>query len=212
MRWVVFLRGVNVGKANRCQPAVIASQLSRLGVINIGAVGTFVVREDVSESALRAAIAKKLPFKCEIMICPARDIIKLASKDPFAGQPSGPDITRFVSVLAKRTSSSTSVSTQSPVSRRLATQDHRDPRKIRSRSVSSPDESDRLPRQDREAARCARHYSQLEYDSKGRADSFSRLTKDHTEHTVKRRIEVLRAKQYNRHETHQFRYAAHTSC
>jgi uncharacterized protein (DUF1697 family) len=102
MRWVVFLRGVNVGKGNRCQPAVIARQLSRLGVINIGAVGTFVVREDVGESALRAAIAKKLPFKCEIMICPARDIIKLASKDPFAGQPSDPNITRFVSVLAKR--------------------------------------------------------------------------------------------------------------
>jgi uncharacterized protein (DUF1697 family) len=101
MRWVVFLRGVNVGKANRCQPAVIASQLSKLGVINIGAVGTFVVRQDVNESALRSAIAKKLPFKCEIMICPARDIIKLASKAPFAGHPSGPDITRFVNVLAK---------------------------------------------------------------------------------------------------------------
>jgi uncharacterized protein (DUF1697 family) len=102
MRRVVFLRGVNVGKANRCQPAVIASQLSRLGVINIGAVGTLVVREDVSESALRSAIAKKLPFKCEIMICPARDIIKLASKDPFAEQPSDPNITRFVNILAKR--------------------------------------------------------------------------------------------------------------
>src|SRR5712675_3263375 len=102
MRRVVFLRGVNVGKANRCQPAVIASQLSKLGVINIGAVGTFVVRNDVSESALRAAIAKKLPFKCEIMICPAGDIIKLASKNPFARQPAGPDITRFVNVLAKR--------------------------------------------------------------------------------------------------------------
>jgi uncharacterized protein (DUF1697 family) len=101
MRRVVFLRGVNVGKANRCQPAVIASELSKLGVINIGAVGTFVVREDVSESALRAAIAKKLPFKCEIMICPACDIIKLAAKNPFTGQPSGEKITRFVSVLAK---------------------------------------------------------------------------------------------------------------
>lgn len=101
MRWVVFLRGVNVGKANRCQPAVIASQLSRFGVINIGAVGTFVVREDVSESALRSAIAKKLPFKCEIMTCPARDIIKLAATNPFTGQPSGEKITRFVSVLAK---------------------------------------------------------------------------------------------------------------
>jgi uncharacterized protein (DUF1697 family) len=102
MRWVVFLRAVNVGKANRCQPASIAKQLSRFGVVNIGAVGTFVVRKNVSESSLRAAIAKKLPFKSEIMICPARDVIKLASKDPFSRQPSGPDITRFVNVLAQR--------------------------------------------------------------------------------------------------------------
>ena len=102
MASVVFLRAVNVGKANRCQPALIAEQLAKFGVVNIGAVGTFVVREGAKESALRAAIARKLPFKCEIMICPARDIIKLASKDPFSGQPSGPNITRFVSVLAKR--------------------------------------------------------------------------------------------------------------
>src|SRR5881397_3558661 len=98
---VVFLRAVNVGKANRCQPAQIAKQLAKYGVVNIGAVGTFVVRQDVSESTLRAAIGKKLPFKCEIMICPARDILKLASKDPFAWQPSGPNITRFVSIAAK---------------------------------------------------------------------------------------------------------------
>jgi uncharacterized protein (DUF1697 family) len=112
MASVVFLRAVNVGGANRCQPALIAKQLAKFGVVNIGAVGTFVVREDVSESALRATIAKKLPFKCEIMICPARDIIKLvrqwtdspwrASKDPFSRQPSGPEITRFVNVLHKR--------------------------------------------------------------------------------------------------------------
>jgi uncharacterized protein (DUF1697 family) len=102
VRWVVFLRAVNVGGTNRCQPAAIAKQLTKFGVVNIGAVGTFVVREDVSESALRNAIAKKLPFKCEIMICPARDIIKLASKDPFSEQPSGPNITRFANVLAKR--------------------------------------------------------------------------------------------------------------
>ena len=102
MKWVVFLRGVNVGKGNRCRPAAIAKQLSKFGVVNIGAVGTFVVRENVSESILRSAIAKKLPFKCEIMICPARDIIKLVSKDPFVRQPSGPNITRFVNVLARR--------------------------------------------------------------------------------------------------------------
>jgi uncharacterized protein (DUF1697 family) len=109
MRWVVFLRAVNVGKANRCQPALIAKQLSKFGVVNIGAVGTFVVRENVSESALRAAIAKKLPFKSEIMICPAGDVIKLASKDPFARQPSGRDITRFVNVLSERLRTSPSL-------------------------------------------------------------------------------------------------------
>ncbi len=108
MAWVVFLRAVNVGGTNRCQPALIAKQLSKFGVVNIGAVGTFVVRGNVSESMLRAALARKLPFKCEIMICPAREIIKLASKDPFSHEPpvrlgpSGPNITRFVSVLAKR--------------------------------------------------------------------------------------------------------------
>ena len=101
MRWVVFLRAVNVGGVNRCQPAQIAKELARFGLVNIGAVGTFVVRENVNESTLRAAIAKKLPFKCEIMICPARDVIKLAASDPFAHQPSGPDITRFVSIAAK---------------------------------------------------------------------------------------------------------------
>jgi uncharacterized protein (DUF1697 family) len=102
MTQVVFLRAVNVGGANRCQPALIAKQLARFDIINIGAVGTFVVGKDVNESVLRAAIARKLPFKCEIMICPARDIIKLTSKDPFAEQPGGPNITRFVSVAAER--------------------------------------------------------------------------------------------------------------
>jgi uncharacterized protein (DUF1697 family) len=102
MSSVVFLRAVNVGGTNRCQPAQIAKELARFDVVNIGAVGTFVVRKEVSETALRTAIARKLPFKCEIMICPARDLMKLYASDPFSGQPSGLDITRFVSVLARR--------------------------------------------------------------------------------------------------------------
>jgi uncharacterized protein (DUF1697 family) len=101
MAHVVFLRAVNVGGTNRCQPALIAKELSKFDVVNIGAVGTFVVRENVSESALRAAFAKKLPFTCEIMICPVRDLLKLVSTDPFSEYPSDPNITRFVSVLAK---------------------------------------------------------------------------------------------------------------
>jgi uncharacterized protein (DUF1697 family) len=102
MSSVVFLRAVNVGGTNRCQPAAIAKQLAKFDVVNIGAVGTFVVRANVSDSVLRAAFARKLPFKCEIMIVPAPDVIRLASKNPFAQEPSGENITRFVNVLAKR--------------------------------------------------------------------------------------------------------------
>ena len=101
MSAVVFLRGINVGGANLCKPAQIAKDLKKFDIVNIGAVGTFVVRKPISESVLRAAITKKLPFKCEIMICPAKIIVDLANKNPFARQPCGPDITRFVSVLHK---------------------------------------------------------------------------------------------------------------
>jgi len=101
MSSVVFLRAVNVGGANRCRPAEIAKKLAKFDVVNIGAVGTFVVRKDAAESTLRAAIARELTFKIEIMICPGRDILKLAAKNPFANEPSGPTITRFVNVLHK---------------------------------------------------------------------------------------------------------------
>jgi uncharacterized protein (DUF1697 family) len=103
---VVFLRGINVGGANLCRPAELAKKLTKFDVVNIGAVGTFVVRENVSDSILREKIAVQLAkafgVKCEIMICPAKAIVDLARKDPFARQPSGPDITRFVSVLHRR--------------------------------------------------------------------------------------------------------------
>src|SRR5256885_9413087 len=101
MSSVVFLRAVNVGTANRCRPAEIGKKLAKFDVVNIGAVGTFVVRKDVSDSTLRAAIARQLSFKCEIMICPARDLLKLAAKDPFANEPSDPNFTLFVNVMHK---------------------------------------------------------------------------------------------------------------
>jgi len=99
MASVVFLRAVNVGTTNRCRPAAIAKELAKFNVVNIGAVGTFVVREDASESTIRAAISRKLSFKCEIMVVPAREILELVRRDPFARQPSGPDIIRFVNVM-----------------------------------------------------------------------------------------------------------------
>lgn len=102
MALVVFLRGVNVGGHRTFQPSVLAKELAAFDVVNVGAAGTFVVRKPISQAKLRAEFVRKLPFKADIMICPARDIINLASADPFANQPTGPDIVRFVSVLAKR--------------------------------------------------------------------------------------------------------------
>jgi uncharacterized protein (DUF1697 family) len=101
MSSVVFLRAVNVGAANRCRPADIARKLAKYDIVNLGAVGTFVVRREVSESTLRTAFARQLPFKCEIMICPAREILSLMKKDLFADHPPDPKITRFVNVLHK---------------------------------------------------------------------------------------------------------------
>ena len=50
----------------------------------------------------------------------------------------------------------------------LAAEDHCDPRPIRPESVSPADESDQLPREDREAPGCAGHHAQLEHDRKSR--------------------------------------------
>lgn len=101
---VVFLRGANVGAHNRFQPALLAKELSKFGVVNIGAVGTFVVREKVVDARLQAEILRKLPFKPEVMICRAQEILDLVGKDPFKEQPLSPDMRGFVSVMAKRPS------------------------------------------------------------------------------------------------------------
>jgi uncharacterized protein (DUF1697 family) len=100
MRWVVFLRGANVGRHNRFQPTILVKELAQLGLTNVGAVGTFVVREDVSEANLRSALLRKLPFKCEVMVCPAKEIVDLARGNLFRDK-TGADIEAYVTVMAK---------------------------------------------------------------------------------------------------------------
>ena len=102
MALVVLLRGVNVGGHRTFRPAILAEQLKHLDAINIGAAGTFVVRQPVTRGQLRAELARRLPFDAEIMICQGREIVGLMSQNPFACQPVRPDIVRFVSVLGQR--------------------------------------------------------------------------------------------------------------
>ena len=114
MALVVLLRGVNVGGHRTFRPAALVKDLAHLDAVNIGAAGTFVIRHTVGRQDLRDELASRLPFHSEILICEGREILGLMSPDRFAGQPSGPDIVRFVSVLARRPPSSPRVPLQLP--------------------------------------------------------------------------------------------------
>ena len=70
-------------------------------MVNVGAAGTFVVRKPGSRAKFRAALLRKMPFEAEIMMCDARDLIRLETENPFAAEPSPPDVVRFVSILSK---------------------------------------------------------------------------------------------------------------
>lgn len=102
MALVVFLKGVNVGGHRRFRPTVLARELKRFDVTNIGAAGTFVVRKPPGRETLRQEIGRRLPFDAEVMICDGDDILKLTSDDPFARHPPDPKLVQFVSVMARR--------------------------------------------------------------------------------------------------------------
>jgi uncharacterized protein (DUF1697 family) len=102
MALVVFLRGVNVGGHRTFRPSLLANALSDFDLVNVGAAGTFVVRKRISQARLRAELVKRLPFEAEVVICKGNDVLDLKSANPFAGQPAGPKIVWFVSILAER--------------------------------------------------------------------------------------------------------------
>jgi uncharacterized protein (DUF1697 family) len=114
MASVVFFRAVNVGTHQRFQPGILAKQLKDFGVVNIGAAGTFVVREKISTAKLRSEILYRLPFQPELMICPARDVLALADHKLFHGASGGQDVQRFVTVLQKAPASVPPLPFQAP--------------------------------------------------------------------------------------------------
>lgn len=101
MALVVLLRGVNVGGRRTFRPSTLAEQLTHLDAVNIGAAGTFVIRQPVRPAQLRAEVARRLPFDTVITICQGREIARLVSRDCFAGHRVRPGIVRFVSVLSQ---------------------------------------------------------------------------------------------------------------
>lgn len=115
MAAVVFLKGVNVGGHRRLRPSVLAKELARFDVVNIGATGTFVVRKAVARADLRAAIEDRVPFEVDVMICRGSEIVRLVSGNPFAGRVVGREIVPFVGVMATRRRSSSALPLNLPV-------------------------------------------------------------------------------------------------
>jgi uncharacterized protein (DUF1697 family) len=101
MALVAFLRGVNVGGRRRFRPSVLAQELRRYDVVNVGAAGTFVVRKPGTRAAFRAALLRGLPFEAEVALCDGRDLIRLERESPFGAGPPRPDVVRFVSILSR---------------------------------------------------------------------------------------------------------------
>jgi uncharacterized protein (DUF1697 family) len=102
MSAVVFIRGVNVGGHKVFRPSVLAGQLADLGVVSVGAVGTFVVRGEADAKKIRSAFLKRMPFDAQLMICPARDVIDFVDGDPFSDAAARKADAHYVSVLEQR--------------------------------------------------------------------------------------------------------------
>ena len=102
MALVVFLRGVNVGGHRTFRPTKLAEALEHLGAVNIGAAGTLVIRQPMTQAQARAEVARELPFVAEIVVCQGRDIVNLIAKNPFEEQSVRGGIVHFVSVLSQR--------------------------------------------------------------------------------------------------------------
>ena len=98
---VAFLRGVNVGGNKTFRPSVFAKELNRFDVVNIGAAGTFVIRKPGSRATVEAVFRKKLPFETAIMLCDARDLLRLETEHPFGSDPAPAGHVRFISVWSK---------------------------------------------------------------------------------------------------------------
>ena len=102
MRLVVLLKGVNVGGHRTIRPTELTKRLRRFDVVSIGAAGTFIIRARATRTEVLSALTRHLPFSAQVMICSRQEILRLASEDPYSGEPGGPAWVQFVSVLARR--------------------------------------------------------------------------------------------------------------
>ncbi|HTP54630.1 MAG TPA: hypothetical protein VML94_06715 [Thermoplasmata archaeon] len=98
--WVVLLKGGNTG-GNVFRPSLLPKALPRLGLVSLGAAGTFVAASRESPSAIRTAIAHALPFRSAIMVVPATEIRRMLRLDPAAGLDDADGTRKFLTVAER---------------------------------------------------------------------------------------------------------------
>ena len=99
MAIVVFVRGANVGGHRRFRPSVLAKELAKYDVVNIGATGLFVVRNPGPVPKFRSELLRRLPFDAQIAICDGRHLVAFERSAPFGDEAPEPGMVRFVRVL-----------------------------------------------------------------------------------------------------------------
>jgi len=99
MAHVVFVRAMNVGGKNVFRPAQLATTLSHLDIVNVGAAGTFLVRARSTPSKLRKEILAALPFEPAVAIASAETVLDLVKSKPFRDVPFSRDLRGWVAAL-----------------------------------------------------------------------------------------------------------------
>jgi len=112
MALVVLLRGVNVGGNKTFRPKLLAEQLKQFAVVNIGAAGTFIVHKPGAKTKFLAALVKKLPVQCEIVVVEGSEFLRLEKDHPFGAEEEG--VVRFVSTTHSANQSSIDVPSHLP--------------------------------------------------------------------------------------------------
>lgn len=109
MRYITFLRGINVGGNKRVGMAELAECYSKLGLTDVkAAIQTGNVAFESSEAnqpklkqEIKKAIFSRFGFDVEIAIVSLDEMKALVAKEPFAGTESQGDIKSYVTFLTE---------------------------------------------------------------------------------------------------------------
>lgn len=93
----IFLRAVNVG-GNKVKTRQLADEL---GLINLGAAGTFVAKMGAPATWVKK-IQAALAFQTDIIVVDGDAIVRLVRSDPFASQDMPDGVKASVTVLAHK--------------------------------------------------------------------------------------------------------------